>query len=151
MIPTLLIISMISFFLIQLPPGDFVDSYISELEQNNEETSQELIDNLKARYGLDRHPIIAYVKWMAGVVVGDFGFSFDHNRPVSELVGERLMLTVVVTVTTMLFTWVIAFSIGVFSALRPHSLGDYVATFVGFQRFSIFPHHWRGMDGTTGA
>ncbi len=132
MIPTLLIISVISFFLIQLPPGDFVDSYIAQLEQNNEETSQELAANLRARYGLDRHPLVSYYYWFSGVLVGDFGFSFGHNRPVRDLIGERLMLTMVVTFVTMIFTWIVSFSIGVFSALRPHSIGDYIATFIGF-------------------
>lgn len=137
MVPTLLIISMISFFLIQLPPGDFVDSYIAQLEQENLETSKELAQNLRARYGLDRHPIVAYFKWFSGVLVGDFGFSFEHNRPVSQLIGERLMLTLVVTLTTLVFTWVVGFAIGVYSALRPHSFGDYVATFIGFIGLSI--------------
>jgi peptide/nickel transport system permease protein len=132
MIPTLLIISFISFFLIQLPPGDFVDAYIMALEQDNEDTSQELADTLRSRYGLDKSAIGAYLSWMKGVLVGDFGFSFSHNRPVRELIGERLLLTIVVTSTTMLFTWVVSFAIGVYTALRPHSVGDYIATFIGF-------------------
>jgi peptide/nickel transport system permease protein len=137
MIPTLLVISMISFFLIQLPPGDFVDSYIAQLEQENIETSKELAQNLRARYGLDRHPVVAYFMWISGVVVGDFGFSFEHNRPVSQLIGERLLLTLAVTLTTLVFTWIVGFAIGVYSALRPHSIGDYIATFVGFIGLSI--------------
>ncbi len=137
MIPTLIIISVISFFLIQLPPGDFVDSYIATLEQNDEDVSQELIDNLRDRYGIGQPFIVSYVKWFSGVVVGNFGFSFDHNRPVKELIGERLALTFVVTFTTMIFTWVVSFSIGVFSALRPHSIGDYIATFIGFIGLAI--------------
>ena len=137
MIPTLLIISFISFFLIQLPPGDFVDAYIMALEQNNEDTSQELADTLRSRYGLDKGALGAYLSWMKGVLVGDFGFSFSHNRPVRELIGERLLLTIIVTSTTMLFTWVVSFAIGVYTALRPHSIGDYIATFIGFIGLAI--------------
>ncbi len=137
MIPTLAIISMVSFFVIQLPPGDYIDSYISQLEAQDIHASRELVENLRARYGLDRHPVVAYFKWISGVVVGDFGYSFQYQRPVSRLIGERLLLTLAVTVSTLIFTWVIAFSIGVYSALRPHSLGDYVATFFGFLGLAI--------------
>lgn len=132
MIPLLLIISIISFALIQLPPGDYLSSYIAQLEQSNREVSRELAMSLRHRYGLDDPFHVQYFKWITGIFQGDFGYSFEHNRPVGELIGERLLLTILITFATTLFTWVVAFPIGVYSAIKQYSVGDYFFTFLGF-------------------
>jgi peptide/nickel transport system permease protein len=132
MIPLLLIISIISFALIQLPPGDYLSSYIAQLEQSNREVSRELAMSLRHRYGLDDPFHVQYFKWITGIFQGDFGYSFEHNRPVGELIGERLLLTILITFATTLFTWIVAFPIGVYSAIKQYSVGDYFFTFLGF-------------------
>lgn len=131
-IPTLFIISVISFVLIQLPPGDFVTSYTLRLAESGQEVDRALMESLRQRYGLDQPIYIQYLKWIGGVLKGDFGFSFDWNRPVAELLGSRMLLTVIVSVSSLLFAWVIALPVGVLSAVRQYSLMDYIFTFFGF-------------------
>ncbi len=132
MIPTLLAISIVSFAIIELPPGDYLSSYIARLEQTNQDVSTSLVTALRHRYGLDAPMHVRYFKWITRVFRGDLGYSFRFSRPVSELIGERLILTVLVTFTTMWFTWIVAFPIGIYSALKPYTIGDYIVTFLGF-------------------
>lgn len=132
MIPTLLIISILSFAVIQLPPGDYLTSYIAALQETGEPVNQEQIAALRARYDLDKPFHIQYLRWMANLLRGDMGMSFEWNRPVSELIGEQITLTVVISVVTLLFTWVVAIPIGILSAVRQYSFWDYAFTFVGF-------------------
>ncbi|MCK5740220.1 ABC transporter permease [bacterium] len=132
MIPTLILISMISFFIIQLPPGDFLSSYIGQLMSQGENVDMELIENLKIQYGLDQPIYIQYFKWIGGCVQGDFGLSFEWNQPVSKVIGERLGLTAMVSLVTLLFTWFVAIPIGVYSATHQYSFTDNVLTFLGF-------------------
>lgn len=107
------------------------------MEQSNIDVSQELVNNLKARYGLDQPLYVQYYKWILGFVQGDFGYSFLYQRPVNTLIGERLLLTITVTFTTMIFTWIVAFPIGIYSAIKQYSIGDYIFTFLGFVGLSI--------------
>lgn len=132
LIPLLLIISIISFAIIQLPPGDFVSSYIARLAEQGDSISDELIVNLRARYGLDEPMIVQYWMWIRGVLVGDFGYSFEYREPVSELIWSRLGFTLLITLLSTLFVWIVAFVIGYYSATHQHSVGDYIATFFGF-------------------
>ncbi len=132
MIPTLLVISVIAFILIQLPPGDFLTSQLQQLQQQGEQISEERIAALRARYGLDEPVHVQYVKWITNFVRGDMGYSFEWNRPVNELIWDRLGYTLVIALASMLFTWVVAFPIGIYSALRQYSLPDYIFTTVGF-------------------
>jgi peptide/nickel transport system permease protein len=132
MIPTLFVISIITFTLIQLPPGDFLTSQLQQLQQQGERISEDRIAALRARYGLDKPVHVQYVKWMTNFVQGDMGYSFEWNRPVNELIWDRLGYTVLVTFAAMLFTWAVAFPIGIYSALRQYSVGDYVFTTLGF-------------------
>ena len=132
MIPTLFVISIISFALIELPPGDYLSSYIDRLMQSGQDATRDLVQNLRIRYGLDKPVHVRYLKWMGGVLQGDFGYSFLYNRPVSQLIGERLALTIFVTFTTLIFTWVLAIPIGIYAAVRQYSPTDYVFTFIGF-------------------
>ena len=113
MIPTLLAISLIVFVIIQLPPGDYLTSYINELQSQGEAVDEAKIAFLREQYGLDKPWWQQYLVWLFGMLQGDFGFSFEHNQPVSEVVGDRLWLSFLVSFTTILFTWAVAFPIGV--------------------------------------
>jgi len=132
MIPTLLLISVISFTLIQLPPGDYLTSYIAQLSETGEAVDEAVIASLKKRYGLDQPIYIQYFMWINGVLHGDFGQSFEWNKPVGELIWERLALTVTVSLFSLIFTYIVAIPIGIYSAIRQYSVGDYFFTFVGF-------------------
>lgn len=132
MIPTLILISVVSFIIIQLPPGDFLTSYIAQLSQTGETVDEATIAALKKRYGLDQPYYIQYFMWVKGMFQGDFGQSFEWNRPVSQLIWERLGLTVAVSIFTMLFSWALSFPIGMYSATHQYSIGDYFATFIGY-------------------
>ncbi|MGI6150191.1 MAG: ABC transporter permease [Firmicutes bacterium] len=132
LVPTLIAISIVVFIVIQLPPGDYVTTYVMRLEQEGVSLSQHQIDQMREMYGLDKPMHIRYLKWMAGIFRGDFGFSFEWNRPVAELIGGRLALTVAVSLTSLIFTWVVSFVIGFYSATHQYSVGDYLATFIGF-------------------
>jgi peptide/nickel transport system permease protein len=125
-------ISVLSFVIIQLPPGDFVDAYISRMSANGSAVSAEEAQSLRKLYGLDRPIYVQYAKWMSRVSEGDFGSSMEWQRPVTEVIGDRIWLTMVVSVAAIILTWGIALPIGVYSAVRQYSLGDYIFTFLGF-------------------
>ena len=125
MIPTLVAISVITFVIIQLPPGDYLSTYIAELQSQGENVDIEKIEALRAQYGLDRPMIEQYGLWVLGMLQGDFGFSFEYQLPVSEVVGDRLFLTLVLNFATIIFIWIIAFPIGIYSATHQYSWGDY--------------------------
>ncbi|MGD9817899.1 MAG: ABC transporter permease [Desulfomonilaceae bacterium] len=132
MIPTLIAISIISFIIIQLPPGDFLTTYVSQLSASGETVDQAELEAIKERFGLDEPLYKQYLKWASNFLRGDFGHSFEWNRPVSELIGERLSLTIVISVFTILFTWIISLPIGIYSAVRQYSWMDYLLTIIGF-------------------
>jgi peptide/nickel transport system permease protein len=125
-------ISVLSFVIIQLPPGDYVTSYIAQMAATGSVVSDEEAQALRIQYGLGQPIYVQYAKWMRQVVGGNFGMSMEWRRPVTEVIGERLWLTVAVSVAALLLTWVLALPIGIYSAVRQYSLGDYAATFVGF-------------------
>ncbi len=132
MVPTLLAISLIVFTIIQLPPGDYFTSYMNELETRGETVDPDKIAFLKAQYGFDRPLYQQYLLWVTGMLRGDFGYSFEYDLPVRDVVGDRLLLTFIVSFATILFTWMLAFPIGVYTAVRQYSFGDYGLTFIGF-------------------
>lgn len=132
MIPTLLAVSAIVFIIIQLPPGDYLETLIAEMQSRGEAADLGQIEALRRAYGLDKPPIEQYFSWLFGFLQGDFGWSFEHNRPVSELIGERVLLTFIVTFSTILFIWVVSFAIGTYVATRQYSVADNVATFLGY-------------------
>ncbi len=125
-------ISMLAFAIIQLPPGDYVTSYIAQMAAMGSVVSDEEAQNLRIQYGLGQPIYVQYLKWMKLVVQGNFGMSMEWRRPVTEVIGDRLWLTVVVSVAALLLTWVLALPIGIYSAVRQYSVGDYIATFIGF-------------------
>jgi peptide/nickel transport system permease protein len=133
MIPTLLVVSMISFAIIQLPPGDYLTSVVATMRATGETIDQAQLAALEQRYGLSQPIYVQYWKWITGIILrGDFGQSFEWNQPVSELLWGRLVLTFTISLSTLLFTWVVAFPIGIFSAVRQYSVADYIATIVGY-------------------
>jgi peptide/nickel transport system permease protein len=131
MILTLLVISALIFLIIQLPPGDYLSTLIAELESQGEQVAQQKIDFLREQYGLDRPMIEQYGVWLLGLLQGDLGYSFEYNRPVREVIGDRLMLTVVLNVATIVFIYLVSFPIGVYSATHQYSWGDHGLTFLG--------------------
>ena len=132
MIPTLFAISIITFVIIQLPPGDYLSTYIAELQSQGENVDIAKIEALRAQYGLDKSMVEQYCFWVLGLLQGDLGFSFEYQLPVSEVVGDRLLLTLVLNFTTIIFIWLVSFPIGIYSATNQYSWGDYGLTFVGF-------------------
>ena len=163
MIPTLFSISFISFGLIQLPPGDYLSSYITALAETGEPVAEEQVAALRLRYDLDSPFIIQYLKWLNNLLPfgfsrqetgsylrmangnlnwpsfkwPDLGMSFEWNRQVTELIGERLLLTILISVATLLFTWALAIPIGIYSAVRQYSWGDYAFSVLGFIGLAI--------------
>lgn len=134
---TVVAISIVSFVIIQLPPGDFVDAYISNLSASGSMVSQQEAQSLRQQYGLDRPVWVQYGKWMTKVIQGDFGMSMEWGRPVTEVIGDRLWLTIVVSIAAIILTWGIALPIGIFSAVRQYSIPDYAFTFVGFAGLAV--------------
>ncbi len=132
MIPTLLVISFIVFVIIQLPPGDYLETYIAELESQGESVNPDKIAFLRKEYGLDQPFMVQYFTWISGFVSGNFGYSFEFELPVRDVVGDRIWLTVLVSFVTVLFTWAIAFPIGIYSATHQYSWGDYGLSLLGF-------------------
>ena len=138
MIPTLIAISIVSFLVIQLPPGDFLTTYAATLAAEGQVLSDAELAGLEARYGLGQPIYVQYWKWITGIVLrGDFGQSFQWNRPVNTLIWDRLALTFVLSFSTLIFIWLVAIPVGIYSAVRKYSIGDYVATFLGFIGLAI--------------
>lgn len=131
-IPTLIVISIISYLLIELPPGDYLTSYLAALEAQGQMVDQSVVDALRAQYGLDQPLHMRYLKWVWNLLHGDWGQSFEWRQPVSKMIGDRVWLTFLVSLGAMLFTWVVAFPIAIYSATHQYSLGDYLFSFLGF-------------------
>ncbi|HXF64391.1 MAG TPA: ABC transporter permease [Caldilineaceae bacterium] len=138
MIPTLFLISVVSFIIIQLPPGDYLTSLVATMSSTGESVSRASLVALEERYGLGQPIYVQYWKWLSGILLrGDFGQSFEWNQPVSSLIWGRLLLTFVLSLATLLFTWFVAFPIGIYAAVRQYSLGDYVTTVIGYIGLAI--------------
>lgn len=131
MIPTLVLASALIFTIIELPPGDYFESYLAELQASGETVDPKKIEYLRSEYGFDKPAWQRYFSWVWGMLHGDFGYSFEYERPVSELIGNRLFLTMLLSFVTIIFTWLIAFPIGIYSATHKYSWGDYGFTFLG--------------------
>ncbi len=162
MIPTLFLISIISFVIIQLPPGDYLTSYVSALEETGETVAEEQVAALAKRYNLYEPLYVQYLKWLNNLLPfgferqpngeylwitapdgrkkfnwptfkwPDLGMSFEWNQPVTELIGQRILLTTIISLVTLFFTWALAIPIGIYSAVRQYSVGDYFFSLIGF-------------------
>ncbi len=137
MIFLLWLVSIVTFVVIQLPPGDYLSTYISRLEQAGEELSDEEVENLRRQYGLDLPLFLRYFKWFGQVLQGEFGFSFDWQQPVRDIIGERLALTFTIAILSAIFTFAVAIPIGIYSATHQYSLGDYIVSIIGFIGLAI--------------
>ena len=142
MIPTLFVISLVTFTVIKLPPGDFLSNRIQELLSQGDKQAIEKVEFLKRQYGLDKPFIEQYATWVgiwpkegqgfSGLIQGDLGWSFEYDLPVEEVVGDRMLLSFILNFTTILFTWAVAFPIGVYTAVRQYSFADHSLTLLGY-------------------
>ncbi len=129
---TLWTVTVLSFIIIQLPPGDFVDAYMAQLSATQSNVSEQHFESLRRQYALDRPMHEQYLKWMSGVFSGDFGTSMMWRKSVLDVIGDRLAMTMVLSLGAIILTWAIALPIGIYSAMRQYSIGDYIFTFIGF-------------------
>lgn len=133
MVLTLAAISFVTFVVIKLPPGDYTSTVIANAEARGQDIPDSQIAELKRHYGLDKPFMVQYLTWVSGVVLhGDLGQSFAWNQSVVSLISSRVLLSMVLSIASLLFVWAIAFPIGIYSALRQYSPGDYLASFLGF-------------------
>ena len=140
MVPTLIGMSIISFLIIQLPPGDYLTSMLATMADSGVSVDQALVARYREIYGFDDPIWIQYWKWVSGILFrGDFGYSFEWNRPVRDLIGERMGATLGVSVLALLFVWAVSLPIGIYSAVRRHTFGDHFFTLLGFLGLAI-PH-----------
>ena len=129
MIPTVLIISILTFIVIQLPPGDYLTKIVSQLEEQGQTLELAELEALKSRYGLDQPLYVQYWRWLWPILSrGDFGRSFSYNVPVADMIWSRMGYTVLLSFATLLFTWIVSLPIGIYSAIKQYSIGDYVLT-----------------------
>ena len=133
MIPMLFLISIISFIAIQLPPGDYLTSYVAQLRTQGDNIQQDAIDSMRERYGLGEPIYVQYVKWISGIVLrGDWGQSMEWQKPVKDLIWERLGLTVILSLVALLVSWFVAIPVGVYSATHQYSIPDYIMSIISF-------------------
>ncbi len=128
----LFLVSFVSYVIISLPAGDFMDQKIAELEMRGDKSASMRVDEYRERYGLDKPLLTQYWLWITNFVQGDFGLSFEFDRPVRELIGQRLTLSVILSLATLTVTWAIAIPIGVYSAVNQYSIGDQIFTTISF-------------------
>jgi peptide/nickel transport system permease protein len=132
-IPTLIMVSIISFATIALPPGDYMDSIVAQLAASGGATDKDVLDSMRKQYGLDQPAYVQYWKWITNIVLhGNFGQSFQWGKPVTEVIGDRMWLTVAISLITLLFTWAMAIPIGIYSATHQYSFFDHFFTSFGF-------------------
>ena len=136
-IGTLWVVSVVAFAIIQLPPGDYVTSYIAAQESTGTIVTAEEAETLRQLYGLGESPHVQYTKWLFRVFQGNFGLSMEYRLPVTEVIGDRLWTTIAVAAMAVLFVWILALPIGIYSAVRQYSLADYTTTLVGFLGLAI--------------
>jgi peptide/nickel transport system permease protein len=139
MIPTLLITSALIFTVMELPPGDFFETYEAEMQAQGERADMSRVEFLKKEYHFDKPPVQRYFYWVWDFMRGDFGYSFEYQLPVRDVIGDKLWLTVIISFLTILFTWAVAFPIGIYSATHQYSWGDYGLTLLGLLGIAM-PH-----------
>ena len=149
MIPTMMVVSVIVFTLVQIPPGDFAEMRMTRLQMEGTLAGEELAADLRRNFRLDEPMLQRYLRWMgfvwftsfqpqdSGLLQGNLGLSMEHEKPAREVLGDRIVLTIVVSLATVLFTWAFALPTGIFSAVRQYSAGDYALTFIGFLGVSV--------------
>ncbi|GAB4563798.1 MAG: ABC transporter permease [Anaerolineae bacterium] len=128
----LILVSFVGFLIIELPPGDFLTQKLADLQARGDRSAELRIAEYRARYGLDKPLLVRYWIWASNFVKGDFGESFEFERPVRELLGQRLLFTVILALSTLVVVWALAIPIGIYSAVRQYSLGDQIITTISF-------------------
>ncbi len=134
---TIFAITLVTFMILHLPPGDFVDAYAAQAAASGTAISAAEADALRLAYGLNQPVYIQYFKWLGMISSGNFGRSFEYGRPVTEVIGDRLWLTILLSLGSIMLTWGLALPIGIYSAVRQYSIGDYVFTFLGFAGLAV--------------
>lgn len=137
MVPTLFLVSIACFIIIQLPPGDFVTSLAAQMAVSGAGADQATMDNLRHQYGLDQPKYVQYIKWVSGFARGDFGYSFEWKRPVRELIGDRLGLTLLLSALSLVLMWLVALPVGIYSATHRYSGMDHALTALAFLGLSV--------------
>lgn len=137
MIPTLFVASMLIFAIIRLPPADFVTTLVATAAQSGSSSDQASMEALRHQYGLDQPEYVQYLGWIGGLLHGDLGYSFEWQRPVGPLIASQLIYTIVLSIMSMIFMWIVALPIGIYSATHQYSILDNVLTFIGFLGLSI--------------
>lgn len=138
MIPTLFAISIVSFVIIKLPPGNYLTTLVAQLASQGESIDPAQLESLKQRYGLDQPIYVQYWLWMSNILLhGDFGYSFEWNRPVADLLWQRMPLSMFLSLATLIFVWAVSLPIGIYSAIKQYSATDYVMTLIGFVGLAI--------------
>src|SRR5215208_2729933 len=133
LVPILILMSAFAFFLIQLPPGDFVSARIAQLRQSGITVSADEAERLKNEFGLDQPATVRYWRWVSGIVTrGYWGYSMQWTRPVGDILAERVPMTITISLAALFFSWALAIPIGIYSATHQYSLLDYLITFLGF-------------------
>jgi peptide/nickel transport system permease protein len=138
LVPFLFLVSALAFVVIQLPPGSFVDTYRRNLEAQGGTVNEAQLKALEARYGLDKPVLVQYGVWIANIIFrGDFGNSFRYQRPVADILWERLPRTVTISLLSIILTWIIAVPLGIIAALKQYSIWDYLLSFLSFIGISV--------------
>jgi peptide/nickel transport system permease protein len=137
MIPTLIAVSIISFIIIEAPPGDYMDAYVDNLISQQQAVDPAEIAALRARYGLDASWSVRYIQWMEGILQGDLGRSLEWNQPVTKLIAARLPWSLAISLLSLVFAYALAIPIGLYSATHKYSPGDYIFTLIGFLGLAI--------------
>ncbi|WP_421723234.1 ABC transporter permease [Bauldia sp.] len=132
MVVTVFALSFVCFFIIQLPPGDFLTSYLAELASRGENIDPQLVERLRQQYGLDQPFVMQYLLWIGNIFQGDFGYSFNMSAPVGRIMGDRLGMSLLVEMLAIVVLWGMAIPIGIYAAVRQYSIGDMAATVFGF-------------------
>jgi peptide/nickel transport system permease protein len=140
MIPQLVLISILAFIIIQLPPGDYLTEYLNRLRSSGATVDQATVERFTRMYGLDKPVYMQYLKWIGNIVTDlDFGYSFEWAKPVNEVIGDRMPLTFAIALFAWIVSWGIAIPIGIFAAVKQYSIGDYFFTFIGFIGLAVPP------------
>jgi len=137
MIPTLFVVSVLTFIIIQLPPGDFLTTLSIQAAQSGSSMDEGAMEALRRQYGLDQPMYVQYLSWIAGFPRGDFGYSIEWKTPVADLIGSRISFTLMYSLLALIFTWIVAIPIGIYSATHQYSWGDVALTFLGFIGLSV--------------
>ncbi len=132
MVIMVVLVSFVSFIIIELPPGDFLTQKLQELQARGDRSAQDRIESYRIRYKLDQPLMVRYWNWVSNFVKGDFGESFQFERPVREIIGQRILMSVILALSSILIIWCLAIPIGVYSATHQYSLGDQVITTLSF-------------------